>query len=86
MFGISILFRDVWPLNECTPIQVTLCGIIVPLQPTIIVFVDVSMIALQPSRESIHLLFLSTMILVRLLQPSKDEAVHLDRTPEVRSI
>jgi len=50
---------------------VTELGMIVLLQPTINLFVDVSIIALQLSRESYVPLFLSTVTEVRLEQPEK---------------
>ena len=51
------------------PMEVTELGMVVFLQPTTNVFVDVSIIALQLSRESYMTLFLSTTTEVSLEQP-----------------
>jgi EamA domain-containing membrane protein RarD len=46
--------------KACSPMEVTELGMVVFLQPTIKLFVDVSIIALQLLRESYVPLFLST--------------------------
>ena len=53
------------------PIEVTLLGMIVVLQPEIKVFDDVSIIALQLSRESYLQFPLATVTEVKPEQPSK---------------
>ena len=50
--GISIEVKPVHPLNAITPMDVTLLGITVFLQPSINSLLPVSIIALQFSRES----------------------------------
>ena len=55
--------------NARSPIEVTELGIIVFLHPLINVFVAVSIMALQFSRESYTELPLSTFMLVKPLQP-----------------
>ena len=59
------------PEKAKTPMLVTLPGMIVFLQPTINVFVDVSIIALQFPLESYFAFPFSTDIEVKPLQPSK---------------
>jgi len=54
-----------------SPMEVTELGMIVLLQPTINLFVDVSIIALQLLRESYVPLFLSTVTEVSPEQPEK---------------
>ena len=68
--GISIDVRPL-PLKASTPIVVTPSGIIVPLHPTTNVFDVVSIIALQLSRESSFVFFVSTVIVVNLGQELK---------------
>ena len=63
------LVKPLQPENELLPIVVTEFGIIVFLHPLINVFVAVSIMALQFSRESYTELPLSTFILVKPLQP-----------------
>ena len=67
--GMVMEVRELQPQNAEFPMLVTLEGIIVVLQPWINVFVEVSIIALQLLRESYLLLFSSTIIDVRELQP-----------------
>ena len=62
--GISMLVRP-QASNAPFPMAVTVLGMTVHLQPTINVLVDVSMMALHPSRESNFGLPLSTMMLDR---------------------
>jgi len=61
-FGIVIDVSVPCPKNERSPIQVTEEGISVLLQPTTNLLVAFSMMALQLSRESNTVLFLSTVI------------------------
>ena len=63
------LVKPLQPLNAPMPIEVTELGIIVFLHPLINVFVAVSIMALQFSRESYTELPLSTFMLVKPLQP-----------------
>ena len=63
------LVKPLHSSNAWLPILVTELGMIVFLQPLINVFVAVSIIALQFSRESYTELPLSTIMLVRPLQP-----------------
>ena len=63
------LVKPLQPENELLPIVVTEFGIIVFLHPLINVFVAVSIMALQFSRESYIELPLSTFMLVKPLQP-----------------
>ena len=58
----------VQPSKQLNPKLVTEDGITVVLHPCLIVLVDVSIIALQLSRESNTLLFLSTVIDSREVQ------------------
>ena len=67
--GIVIPVRPLRPINAPSPISVTPDGTFVFLQPAINVLLDVSMIALQFSLLSYTLLFSSTLILSRPLQP-----------------
>ena len=67
--GMVMLVKPVHSSNAWLPILVTELGMIVFLQPLINVFVAVSIIALQFSRESYTELPLSTFMLVRPLQP-----------------
>ena len=69
LLGISIEVRLLQPEKAYLPMEVTLLGIIVFLQPAINVFVAVSMMALQSLRESYFVLPLSTLMEVRQLQP-----------------
>ena len=57
--------------KQLSPKLVTEDGMTVVLHPWIIVFVDVFIIALQFSRESYTLLFLSTVIDNKAEQPAK---------------
>jgi len=57
--------------KACPPMDVTVLGMIVLLQPTINLFVDVSIIALQLSRESYAPLFLLTVTEFSPEQPLK---------------
>ena len=66
--GMSMLVRPVQYLNAPLPIVVTELGITVLLHPAMSVFVEVSIMALHPPRESYVLFPLSTVMLVRLLQ------------------
>ena len=66
--GMVTLVKPEQPLNAPLPIEVTELGIIVFLHPLINVFVAVSIMALQFSRESYTELPLSTFMLVRPLQ------------------
>ena len=59
--GMVTEVRPEQPVKALSPIEVTKLGMIVLLQPTINLFVDVSIIALQLSRESYVPLFLSTV-------------------------
>ena len=61
--GIIMLLSDEQPSKALSPIFVTDSGIIVDLQPKIRVFVFVSIMALQPSRESYTGLSSATTIL-----------------------
>ena len=63
------LVKPLQPENALSPIEVTELGIIVFLHPLINVFVAVSIMALQFSRESYTELSLSTFMLVKPLQP-----------------
>ena len=63
------LVKPLQPENELLPIEVTELGMIVFLHPLINVFVAVSIMALQFSRESYTELALSTFMLVKPLQP-----------------
>ena len=56
-----------------SPIEVTELGMVVFLQPTIKLFVDVSIIALQLLRESYVLLFLST---TKEVSPEQSRKAH----------
>ena len=69
--GIVTDVKPAQPLKALFPILVTLLGIIVFLSPMIKVFDDVSIIALQLSRESYFVFPLSTTIEVRSMQPKK---------------
>ena len=62
------LVKPLQPSNAQSPISVTELGIIVFLHPLINLFVAVSIMALQFSRESYTELPLSTFILVKPLQ------------------
>lgn len=77
-------------LNALSPIMVTVLGIIVALHPEISLFVDVSMIALQPSLESYTALSGTTTMLTKLLQPentpSRIEVTDLGIVTEVKSL
>ena len=52
LLGMVMEFRLLQPSNAETPMDVTSLGMIVFIQPTIKLFEDVSMIALQLFRES----------------------------------
>ena len=69
--GISIETRLVQPPNASIPMEVTELGMMVVLQPLIRVFVAVSMMALQLSRESYTVFPSSTVMVSKLVQPSK---------------
>ena len=60
--GMSMDVREEQPSKQEYPKLFTEDGITVVLHPRIILLVDVSIIALQFSRESYTLLFLSTVI------------------------
>ena len=60
--GMSMEVREEQPEKQPLPKLVTEDGMTVVLHPWIIMLVDVSIIALQLSRESYTLLFLSTVI------------------------
>ena len=60
--GMSMDLREEQSEKQPSPKLVTEDGMTVVLHPRIIVLVDVSIIALQLSRESYTLLFLSTVI------------------------
>lgn len=65
--GILMDFNPVKPLKALWPMHVTELGMIVFLQPATSVFVDVSIIALQLSHESIFGLLVSTLITSRFM-------------------
>ena len=65
-----MLVKPVQPENADSPMLVTLSGITVFLQPDISLFVAVSIIALQLFLLSYTVLFSSTTILVKPVQPS----------------
>ena len=67
--GMVTLVKPMQKKNASSPIEVTELGIIVFLHPLINVFVAVSIMALQFSRESYTELALSTFMLVKPLQP-----------------
>ena len=52
VLGIVMLYMFLLPKNAAFPMEVTELGMVVLLQPEIRVFVSVSMMALQLSRES----------------------------------
>ena len=58
-FGMLMLVKPLHPENAASPILVTEFGIVVFLHPSVRVLVEVSIIALQLSRESNVLLSLS---------------------------
>ena len=64
--------RPVHSANASSPMLVTLFGMKEFLQPSFIVLVAVSMIALQLSRESYTEFPLSTMMVLKLEQPAKE--------------
>ena len=68
--GMVMELKSPQPEKALLPMLVTLLGITVFLQPEIRLLLAVSIIALQPSRESYFALFASTTILFRLLQPA----------------
>ena len=67
LLGMVTDVRPLQPENALRPMLVTLFGIIVFLHPTMSVFVDVSIMALQLLRESYTLLPLATFISARPL-------------------
>ena len=67
--GMVTLVKPLQFSNARSPIEVTELGIIVFLHPLINLFVAVSIMALQFSRESYTELALSTFMLVKPLQP-----------------
>ena len=71
LLGMVMEVRLLHPWKAPCPMEVTLLGIIVFLQPDFNVFDAVSIIALQLSRESYFVLPLSTLMEVRPLQPAK---------------
>ena len=71
LFGMVTEVRPLQPSKALSPMLVTSLGMTVFLQPAINVFVEVSIIALQLSRESYFVFSESTAIEVRPLQPSK---------------
>jgi len=62
LLGILIVVSSSQPLKAAVPMVVTLLGIVVFLQPTIRVFVSVSIMALQLSLESYFELPVSTVM------------------------
>ena len=69
LLGKVMEVRPLRPSKAPYPMEVTLLGMIVFVLPAINVFDDVSIIALQLSRESYFILPLSTSIELRTLQP-----------------
>ncbi len=67
--GMVTEVRPLQPENALEPMEVTELGMVVFLQPFTSVFVAVSMMALQLSRESYVELPAATTILSRPLQP-----------------
>ena len=84
------LVKPLQPKNARSPIEVTELGIIVFLHPLINMFVAVSIMALQFSRESYTELPLSTFMLVKPLQsqnaPSSIEVTELGMVTLVKSL
>ena len=76
-FGIVMDVNSILPLNAYLPMAVTEFGMNEFLHPTIILFVSVSIIALQFSRESYTILPSSTEIDVNPPQPLKAPVVML---------
>ena len=72
--GIVMLAKTLQLMKAESPINVTELGMIEFLQPRISVLVDVSIMALQSSRESKVGLSLATDMLVRAEQPDKPES------------
>ena len=73
LLGISMLVKPEQPEKALSPMVVTLLGMIVLRQANISVFVSVSIIPLQLSRESYFGFFDSTLMEVRPVQPEKAE-------------
>ena len=73
LLGMVTDVKPEQPEKAEEPMLVTLLGITVDLHPTINLFVSVSIIALQLSRESYLSLPLSTSIKVNPEQPEKAE-------------
>lgn len=71
LLGMVIEVRLLHPWKAPVPMEITLFGITVFLQPNLNLFDAVTIIALQLSRESYIVLPLSTLMEVRPLQPSK---------------
>ena len=71
LLGIVTEVRPVKLMKAPSPMEVTLFGINEFLQPAIKVLVDVSMMALQLSRESYVVLPDATVIVVKLMLPAK---------------
>ena len=71
LLGISMDVKPPIPRNAFVSILVTLLGTMVDLHPCINVLVDVSMMALQSSRESYLGLLTSTLITDKFWQHSK---------------
>lgn len=67
--GITTDSRDLQPIKAPAPIFLTLSGITVSLHPTIRVFEDVSIIALQLFLLSYTVFLLSTFMLDNDVQP-----------------
>ena len=75
LLGIVTDVMEVRPENAAYPMLVTLLGITVVLHPLIKVLDALSIIALQLSRESYVLFPLSTIIEVKLEQPTNAKPV-----------
>ena len=75
--GLIILVRPVQPEKAKLPILVTEPGMTVFLQPAINELLDVSIMALQLSRESYAMFPLSTSRLSKLSQPSNAPSLML---------
>ena len=71
LLGIVTEVRPLQPEKALSPMDVTLLGMVVFLQPCINVLLAVSIMALQLSRESYFVLPLSTLMEAKPLQPQK---------------
>ena len=82
--------KPLQPEKAYSPIEVTELGMIVLLHPAISVFVEVSIIALQLSRESYFVFPLSTTIEVKPEQPEMAarpiEVTELGMVTEVKPV